>query len=90
MSKSRRQAGQEFCKRTLVFLFQQHLLLQPKGAEGRDKSEGEEENGGANNVGEKATGCTSGTGEADTELWAYQIPKRQEPYLNNENMTAEH
>lgn len=66
MSKSRRQAGQEFCKRTLVFLFQQHLLLQPKGAERRDKSEGEEENGGANNVGEKATGCTSGTGEADT------------------------
>lgn len=66
MSKSRRQAGQEFCRRAPAFLFQQHFLLQPKGAEGRGKSEGEEENGGANNGGEKATGCTSGTGEADT------------------------
>lgn len=66
MSKSRRQAGQEFCRRAPAFLFQQHFLLQPKGAEERGKSEGEEENGGANNGGEKATGCTSGTGEADT------------------------
>lgn len=66
MSKSRRQAGQEFCSRAPAFLFQQYLLLQPKGAEGRDKSEREEENGGANNGGGKATGCNSGMGEADT------------------------
>lgn len=39
MSKSRRQAGQEFCSRAPAFLFQQYLLLQPKGAEGRHKSE---------------------------------------------------
>lgn len=61
MSKSRRQAGREFCRRVPAFLFQQHLLLQPKGAEVRDKSEG-----GANNGGEKATGSISGKGEADT------------------------
>lgn len=39
--------------------------------------------------GEKATGCTSGKGDPDTAaVGSSETPKRQGPYLSDENVTC--
>lgn len=51
--------------------------------------EGEAKNDGANRRGEKATGCTSGIADPDiAAVGSSETPKRQEPYLSDENMTC--